>query len=30
VYDMLVEARGWSAEHYERWLADRLIDPLLA
>ena len=29
VYDMLVETRGWSAERYERWLADRLIDLLL-
>ena len=29
VYDMLVETLGWSAERYERWLADRLIDLLL-
>lgn len=29
VYDMLVEALGWSTERYERWLADRLIDLLV-
>ena len=28
VWDLLVTARGWSAERYERWLADRLIDLL--
>jgi AcrR family transcriptional regulator len=30
VYDMLVETRGWSVKRYERWLADRLTDLLLA
>ena len=29
VYDMLVEARGWSAERYEAWLAERLANLLL-
>jgi AcrR family transcriptional regulator len=29
VYDMLVETRGWSAERYEAWLAERLADLLL-
>jgi AcrR family transcriptional regulator len=29
VYDMLVESRDWRVEHYERWLANRLIDLLL-
>jgi len=30
VWDMLVGTCGWTVEHYERWLADRLIDLLLA
>ena len=30
VWDMLVGACGWTVERYERWLADRLIDLLLA
>jgi AcrR family transcriptional regulator len=29
VFDMLVNTQGWSADRYERWLADRLIDLLL-
>jgi AcrR family transcriptional regulator len=29
VWDLLVTTLGWSAERYERWLADRLIDLLL-
>jgi AcrR family transcriptional regulator len=29
VWDLLVTRLGWSAERYERWLADRLIDLLL-
>jgi AcrR family transcriptional regulator len=29
VWDLLVTTRGWSAERFERWLADRLIDLLL-
>jgi AcrR family transcriptional regulator len=29
VYDMLVELRGWSADRYEAWLAERLADLLL-
>jgi AcrR family transcriptional regulator len=29
VFDLLVKARGWSVERYERWLADRLVDLLL-
>jgi AcrR family transcriptional regulator len=28
-YDLLVTARGWSDERYERWLATSLIDGLL-
>ena len=30
VHDMLVITCGWTADRYERWLADRLIDLLLA
>jgi AcrR family transcriptional regulator len=30
VWDLLVTRLGWSGERYERWLADRLIDILLA
>ena len=29
VFDMLVDACGWTEQRYERWLADRLIDLLL-
>lgn len=29
VWDLLVTSLGWSAERYERWLAERLIDLLL-
>lgn len=29
VWDLLVTSRGWSAERYERWLADALIGFLL-
>jgi AcrR family transcriptional regulator len=29
VWDLLVTTRGWTAERYERWLADRLLDLLL-
>jgi AcrR family transcriptional regulator len=29
VWDLLVTTRGWTAERYERWLADRLTDLLL-
>jgi AcrR family transcriptional regulator len=29
VWDMLVTSRGWSAERYERWLADALMRLLL-
>ena len=29
VYDMLVGARGWTAEQYEQWLRERLIGFLL-
>ncbi len=29
VFDMLVGTCGWTAERYERWLAERLIDLLL-
>lgn len=29
VWDLLVTTLGWSAERYERWLADRLSDLLL-
>jgi AcrR family transcriptional regulator len=29
VWDLLVTNLGWSAERYERWLAERLIDLLL-
>ena len=30
VYQLLVVERGWSPERYERWLADTLIEQLLA
>jgi AcrR family transcriptional regulator len=30
VYDMLVGSRGWTVELYEQWLAERLVDLLLA
>jgi hypothetical protein len=30
VWDMLLDTCGWTVERYERWLADRLIDLLLA
>lgn len=30
VWDLLVSQRGWSADRYQRWLADRLIGLLLA
>lgn len=29
VWDLLVTTLGWSADRYQRWLADRLIDLLL-
>jgi hypothetical protein len=29
VWDLLVTTLGWTAERYERWLADRLSDLLL-
>jgi AcrR family transcriptional regulator len=29
VWDLLVTRLGWSADRYQRWLADRLIDLLL-
>lgn len=29
VYLALVQERGWSAEHYETWLADQLAAALL-
>lgn len=29
VYDMLVGTRGWTAEQYQQWLAERLIGLLL-
>jgi AcrR family transcriptional regulator len=30
VYGMLVRERGWSSQEYEDWLADTLVDQLLA
>jgi AcrR family transcriptional regulator len=30
VHDQLVVARGWSADRYRAWLAERLVDLLLA
>ena len=29
VFDLLVKARGWNVERYERWLAGRLVDLLI-
>jgi hypothetical protein len=30
VYRMLVRERGWSSQEYQEWLADTLVDQLLA
>jgi hypothetical protein len=30
VYRMLVRERGWSSQKYQDWLADTLVDSLLA
>jgi hypothetical protein len=29
VYSLLVRDRGWSADHYQQWLAEKLIAALV-